>query len=161
MWLCTLWQRDALKCLTPHASPLFLFSAMVLIYLVTLQPFNHAPFPLGLHALFFPAADAALALLVASALALPCGVVRGVLTCWPLQIIGAMCYSIYIGHMPMMGHLGNIEIKTTLDALIFSGFLLAAILLLASFTYRFIEFPHKPWREVFLLPPRRKVLGRG
>jgi hypothetical protein len=161
MWLAILWKRNNLELIKPYAPWLFLGAGLALLWLITLQPMNHEPFPFGLHALFFPVADSLLALVVASALALPKGILHKILTCWPLQIIGAMCFSIYVWHMPMMGHLGNIALDTPLDAGIFSLFSLAAVLIFSAFSYRFIEFPHKPWREVFLLPPRQTTRQAG
>lgn len=154
MWVAILWQRGHLKVLSPYASVLFLSAGLFLLWLTSKQPMNIAPFPIGIHALFFPVADTLLFVVVASALALPKGILRSALTCWPIQIIGAMCFSIYVWHMPMMGHLGNIDLKTPLDTVIFALFSFATISVLSALSYRFIEFPNKSWRELFLISRR-------
>lgn len=127
MWLAHLWSRGQLSSLQRYAAPLFIVSGIALIWLVTLQPTNHGRHPFGIHSLFWPTADLLLALVVASALALPRGITRFCLTAWPLQMTGAMCFSIYVWHM----------------------------LVFAAVSYRFIEFPGQPWRKLFLIGPTK------
>jgi peptidoglycan/LPS O-acetylase OafA/YrhL len=73
---------------------------------------------------------------------------------WPVRIIGAMCYSVYLWHAPLLERLvllPSYNFSEKIQALpIFFVFLLA----LSALSYRFIEFGHRPAREIFLLSPR-------
>ncbi|MGO8867113.1 MAG: acyltransferase family protein [Alphaproteobacteria bacterium] len=74
---------------------------------------------------------------------------------WAIQLIGAMCYSIYIWHSPLF-------LKFTLGVNpqpwqhAFAIYIpaLALILAFSAFSYRFIEFPNKSLSELFLLGSR-------
>jgi peptidoglycan/LPS O-acetylase OafA/YrhL len=69
---------------------------------------------------------------------------HNLLTFAPLQVAGMMCYSLYIWHAPI------------LDAVATSHGLLVALpllVILAAFSYRYIEFRRaNDWRRLFLLP---------
>lgn len=73
----------------------------------------------------------------------------------PLQVLGMMCYSIYIWHTPLLGWL--MPHRTTMPPAAFvSALAVFAVvtLALAAFTYRFVEFRRiRDWRSLFLLPP--------
>jgi peptidoglycan/LPS O-acetylase OafA/YrhL len=74
------------------------------------------------------------------------GPIKWLFNNYPMQLLGVMCYSIYIWH--------GIAIKPLIleyDAMqIIEYYFL--VLLLASLSYRFIEFGHEPnWRKLFLL----------
>ncbi|MDE2583557.1 MAG: acyltransferase [Rhodospirillales bacterium] len=67
---------------------------------------------------------------------------RSVLAFAPLQVIGMMCYSIYIWHAPVMSAV--VPIAGDVPALLLT-------LAVAAFTYRYIEFRKEPdWRTLFL-----------
>jgi len=77
-----------------------------------------------------------------------------------IQLIGAMCYSIYIWHSPLF-------LKFTLGVNpqpwqhAYAIYLpaLALIFAFSAFSYRFIEFPNKSLSELFLLGSRRASGG--
>jgi peptidoglycan/LPS O-acetylase OafA/YrhL len=69
---------------------------------------------------------------------------RAALAFPPLQVIGMMCYSIYIWHAPILSAVGPI---------IGDAPALLLVLALATFTYRYIEFGReRNWRVLFLWP---------
>ncbi len=62
----------------------------------------------------------------------------------PLQVIGMMCYSIYIWHAPILSVV--VPVAGRVPALLL-------ILTVAAFTYRYIEFGReRDWRTLFLWP---------
>jgi peptidoglycan/LPS O-acetylase OafA/YrhL len=77
----------------------------------------------------------------------------GLLTFAPLQVAGMMCYSLYIWHAPVM------------DALHDSHGLVVALpvlIVLAAFSYRYIEFGRvADWRRLFLWPSGFVPARRG
>lgn len=63
-------------------------------------------------------------------------VLRRVIEVWPLQLLGMMCYSIYLWHGIVLKHFG-----ASFNVGVFEyGAYLAVVLLLSWFTYRYIEF---------------------
>ncbi|MBW4089763.1 MAG: acyltransferase [Proteobacteria bacterium] len=75
---------------------------------------------------------------------------RSALAVAPLQVIGMMCYSIYIWHGPVLSAV--VPIAGAVPALLL-------VLVLAMFTYRYIEFGReRDWRTLFLWPA---VVGRA
>jgi len=63
--------------------------------------------------------------------------VRRFLENWPLQITGAMCYSLYVWHPYVITR-------------VHGPALLLVLFLVAAMSYRFIEFRHEPhWRALF------------
>jgi len=79
---------------------------------------------------------------------------RQVLEFRPLQIIGMMCFSIYLWHLLLMHAftlwLGNTDWVRTETMSIY----VMLLLLISAMSYRFIEFSHIDTRTLFLLPPR-------
>ena len=73
----------------------------------------------------------------------------------PLQLLGMMCYSIYIWHWPLLAWL--MPDRATMPAGRFVAALivyLAVTLAIAVLSYRFIEFGRiRAWRPLFLLDP--------
>ncbi len=64
----------------------------------------------------------------------------------PLQVIGMMCYSIYIWHAPVLASVA--PVAGPVPALLL-------VLALSAFTYRYIEFGReRSWRTLFLWPER-------
>ena len=96
--------------------------------------------------------DAGLAAIVIGALAPGTGLAA--LLAWrPLQLIGVMCYSIYIWHMPLLQLIA--PDRAAMPGPVFA-FRIAAFLVVtfatAALSYRFIEFPRTgDWRRLFLL----------
>lgn len=153
MWLAELWARGGLERLKPYATPLFLLSGAALVWFVSMQAAPNDAFRSGLALSFYPIADSLLVIVVASALALPQGLVHGALTTLPLQLVGAMCFSIYVWHIPMMRQIASgIPFSGPLDAVVFTLGSLVVILGFSILSYRFIEFPERPWRALFTFP---------
>lgn len=74
--------------------------------------------------------------------------------CWrPLQVLGMMCYSIYIWHQPLLELMMPGRAALPAPAFVLSLLLFAAALLaVAALSYRFIEFGRvSDWRRLFLL----------
>jgi peptidoglycan/LPS O-acetylase OafA/YrhL len=69
---------------------------------------------------------------------------RSVLAFAPLQVIGMMCYSLYIWHAPVL---------QTVQPLAGGVIALLLVVVLAAFSYRYIEFRRvADWRALFLWP---------
>ena len=71
----------------------------------------------------------------------------------PLQVLGMMCYSIYIWHQPLLELMMPGRAALPASAFVLSLLLFAAALLaVAALSYRFIEFGRvSDWRRLFLL----------
>jgi len=93
-----------------------------------------------------------------------CAVIYGALTpgtrlaaclSWPpLQRLGAMCYSLYIWHWPLLQLIAPDRAAMSPARLAVAvSLFLAATLAVAALSYRFIEFP--AWRWRFAVAPRR------
>jgi peptidoglycan/LPS O-acetylase OafA/YrhL len=79
------------------------------------------------------------------------GLLKAVLTLWPLRLCGAMCYSLYLWHGAVMAQLTVGWDHRPLDII----YLPVVTFLLAAYTYRYIEFGRiRDWRPLFLLPSR-------
>lgn len=75
------------------------------------------------------------------------------LAVWPLQLLGLMCYSIYVWHGIVMLKFGG---SIHSNAAAYAGYL-ASTLGLAWLTYRYVEFGYvKNWRDLL---PRRRLAG--
>jgi peptidoglycan/LPS O-acetylase OafA/YrhL len=103
-------------------------------------------------------ADAGFFLILVGALYLNGGLLSRTLGCWPLQMLGLMCYSIYVWHALIVTHLFP-DLKTDVTTtLIWYPLYLAITLGLSAMTYRFIEFRSiDDWRALFLLGPRKQL----
>ena len=116
---------------------------LVLLAWVGFYQCQYRGFPLVTMAVLNNVLDLGLVGVVVAALA-PGGGVHRVLTFAPLQVAGMMCYSLYIWHAPVV------------DALLDSHGLVPALLVLlvlAAFSYRYIEFRRvADWRALFLWP---------
>lgn len=78
------------------------------------------------------------------------------LSLWPVQLVGTMCYSLYVWHGVLEYRLvlsRSTDFAVRLDSLPLYLFFLAAV---AALSYRFIEFGNRPAAELFL-PPRRQA----
>jgi peptidoglycan/LPS O-acetylase OafA/YrhL len=89
-------------------------------------------------------------LIIATALSKRRGIAKWVLDLWPLRVLGAMCFSLYVWHLYPISP--AIATNPFAPQAILQYWV--ALLLVAGASYRFIEFPHGDWRQLFLLPPR-------
>ncbi len=112
----------------------------------------HGVWPPVARAPLYDVLDAGFAALIVAALA-PGSRLEAALSWAPLQVIGMMCYSLYIWHSPLL-----MVAAPDLNTLSWPAFLAAAAGLLvlsgavAAISYRFIEFRHvADWRRLFLL----------
>jgi peptidoglycan/LPS O-acetylase OafA/YrhL len=84
---------------------------------------------------------------------------RRVLESRVLQVVGMMCFSIYVWHGIILNHLypnildTSYTIEEFLQGLPAYLFLLAGVSLMS---YRYIEFPQTPWRELFMLEAAKR-----
>jgi peptidoglycan/LPS O-acetylase OafA/YrhL len=87
---------------------------------------------------------------------------NALLRLWPVRIIGAMCYSVYLWHVPLLERLVLLPFYSFAEKLQALPIFIAFLLVLSALSYRFIEFGHRPAREIFLLQPRaaRAVVKR-
>jgi peptidoglycan/LPS O-acetylase OafA/YrhL len=84
-----------------------------------------------------------------------------VLTSWPLQILGLMCYSIYVWHGLVLKTLFPTFETDAASTFEFYPIYLFYILGISAMTYRFIEFRHiKDWRSLFLLNDKVTTASR-
>lgn len=107
--------------------------------------------------------DAGLATIVLGALA-PGTRLLATLAWRPLQVVGMMCYSIYIWHLPLLRIVAADRAAMSLP--VFAVRIAAYLVLtfaVAALSYRFIEFPRAgDWRRLFLLRPAGPgLLGGG
>jgi peptidoglycan/LPS O-acetylase OafA/YrhL len=74
----------------------------------------------------------------------------------PLQVLGMMCYSLYIWHLPLLHALAPNRATMSAGALALAvPLFLVAAFALATLSYRFVEFPATPdWRRLFLRTPQ-------
>jgi peptidoglycan/LPS O-acetylase OafA/YrhL len=114
---------------------------------------KHAALP-GTPVLFPDLLTLGLSLAIAGLLALKTGPVRAVFANRPIQLVGMMCYSLYVWHEPLLRHVFQADIAP-LDGL--AETLPVYLTLLAgvgALSYRFIEFGRvADWRTLFLIQP--------
>jgi peptidoglycan/LPS O-acetylase OafA/YrhL len=73
-----------------------------------------------------------------------------------IQLIGAMCYSIYIWHSPLfLKFTLGVDPQPWRHAFVIYLPALAVIFAFSAFSYRFIEFPNRSFAELFFLGGRR------
>jgi peptidoglycan/LPS O-acetylase OafA/YrhL len=98
--------------------------------------------------------DAGFCLVIAAAL-VPDSRVGAALSWRPLQVLGMMCYSLYIWHWPLLHWI--MPDRAVMPAGAFAAGVVAfllATLAVAALSYRFIEFGRvRQWRKLFLLGP--------
>lgn len=147
MWLAHAFRNDTL----PTTRGLFWISAIGILATVGFVNVSNQPGPALNHAAFF-LLDPLLAFLVAGAL------VKPVLTSRPIQILGMMCFSFYVWHLPILSHMANyVPHYQCCGNFIWIGWLpvyasaFIAIALVAAITYRFIEFPKRSLNQLFML----------
>ncbi len=81
-------------------------------------------------------------------LQLSTGVVRKIATNWPLQLIGMMCYSLFIWHSTFIGVFNlKVDSSTTGALNLVVGY--SMMILFSFLSYRYIEFPSRPLRNLF------------
>ena len=114
--------------------------------------------------------DAGFCLVVVAAL-VPGSRVGAALSWRPLQVLGMMCYSLYIWHWPLLHWI--MPNRAAMPAGAFAAgvaMFLLATLAVAALSYRFIEFGRvRDWRKLFLLGPAPRpatmviggAVGRG
>lgn len=98
--------------------------------------------------------DAGLSLVVIAAL-VPGTWFAAVLRWRPLQLLGMMCYSLYIWHEPLIGWLMPSRADMPADAFAAAVMFFALLILtIGALSYRFVEFGRvSAWRPLFLLAP--------
>lgn len=122
-------------------------AATVAAALITAEAFRRwieIPFP-DLVALGFAA-------MIAGLLSLESGWLRAAFTNRPVQVLGMMCFSLYVWHEPLLRHVFEAnaapldDLERTLPLYLF------LLLAVAALSYRFIEFGRSAnWRPLFLL----------
>lgn len=103
--------------------------------------------------------DAGLVSILAAAL-VSRSTLAGFLSWRPLQVLGMMCYSVYIWHYPLLFWLspGGRPLSAGQFAVLLPE-ALALIVVVSVLSYRFIEFRSvRDWRRLFLLAPPRAAL---
>lgn len=80
------------------------------------------------------------------------GWIAGLVMFWPLRVTGAMCYSLYCWHYWVMR---ATDPNTLTLSRVGTFVLITAALSLLS--YKFIEFPQRPWRFLLRLEDRAKL----
>ncbi len=98
--------------------------------------------------------DAGLCLVVLAAL-VPGTRIAAALSWRPLQLLGMMCYSLYIWHWPLLRWV--MPDRATLPGSTFAAAVVCFLVLtltVAALSYRFIEFgQRRDWRRLFLIEP--------
>jgi len=105
--------------------------------------------------------DAGFCLVIAAAL-VPGSRLGAALSWRPLQVLGMMCYSLYIWHWPLLHWI--MPDRAAMPAGAFAAAIVAfllATLVVAALSYRFIEFGRvRQWRKLFLLGPAPRPATR-
>jgi peptidoglycan/LPS O-acetylase OafA/YrhL len=147
----------------PHGAPLvarpglaFLSGVLLVATAISLQQISHAA--LAVPILFPDILTLGFALIAASLLAMPAGALKSVFANRPIQVLGMMCFSLYVWHEPLLRHVFKADMAP-LDGLgrsllVYLGLLLAV----GGLSYRFIEFGRvADWRALFLIERKRKA----
>lgn len=153
IWIADLWHRGVIPSQSRFAPIVFCIASIALyLLLASVSSTRSSSLSDPWYSLFWPASYVLLGAAIAAALALPTGILRFVLTLWPLQLAGMMCYSIYVWHMPLLGKIGaGAFIDDLNDAYRFAVVSFTCIAMFSFLTYRFIEFPKQPLLSI--LPP--------
>jgi peptidoglycan/LPS O-acetylase OafA/YrhL len=108
-----------------------------------LAPFGHVVFVLGCGCLIFSLSH------------LTNPVLRALIEFWPLRLVGVMCYSIYIWHVPIFFGLYPNWTTMGIVAITFAmPLLLLAVMIVSTLSYRYVEFGQSnDLRSLFLLKP--------
>jgi peptidoglycan/LPS O-acetylase OafA/YrhL len=126
-------------------------AALVALSLVAAQRAGHwveIPFS-DLVALGFAA-------MIAGLLSLKAGWLRAAFANRPIQVLGMMCFSLYVWHEPLLRHVFEADAAPLDDLARTLPLYLFLLLAVATLSYRFIEFGRSAnWRALFLLdrPP--------
>jgi len=130
--------------------------ALVGLSLLAAQLFGHwveIPFS-DLVALGFAA-------MIAGLLSLETGWLRAGFANRPIQVLGMMCFSLYVWHEPLLRHVFDADAAPLGDLARTLPLYLFLLLAVAALSYRFIEFGRSAnWRALFLLdrPPTPVVM---
>lgn len=126
-------------------------AVVILLLLISINDVRSSNMAFGWRVFVWPTCDLLLAVMIATALTMRGGPIEFVLTSAPLQLIGMMCYSIYVWHMPLLGKIGNGS-RVELEMAWYTLTNFAAIFVFSVLSYRFIEFPGRSLEQLFLWP---------
>ena len=100
------------------------------------------------------------AALIAGLLSLDGGALRAVFANRPVQVLGMMCFSLYVWHQPLLRHVFDADAAVPDDLPRTLPLYLFLLLAVAALSYRFIEFGRSAnWRALFLLDRRPAPLA--
>lgn len=92
------------------------------------------------------------AAMVAGLLSLETGWLRALFANRPIQVLGMMCFSLYVWHEPLLRHVFEADAAPLDDLARTLPLYLFLLLAIAALSYRFIEFGRSAnWRALFLL----------
>jgi peptidoglycan/LPS O-acetylase OafA/YrhL len=100
------------------------------------------------------------ALMIAGLLSLERGLLRAIFANRPIQVLGMMCFSLYVWHEPLLRHVFEGDAAPLGDLARTLPLYLFLLLAVAALSYRFIEFGRSAnWRALFLFdrPPEPAV----
>ncbi|GGE99170.1 hypothetical protein GCM10011611_00880 [Aliidongia dinghuensis] len=105
--------------------------------------------------IFFPDLMAiGFAAVLAGLLSLERGWLRAAFANRPIQVLGMMCFSLYVWHEPLLRNLFQAEAAPLDDLARTLPIFLFLLLAVGALSYRFIEFGRsRDWRALFLLAP--------
>jgi peptidoglycan/LPS O-acetylase OafA/YrhL len=100
-------------------------------------------------------------ILIAALASAETSLIQRALSVYPLRLIGMMCFSIYVWHMPALLLFGEtFKREGFLAALPYVIAEFASVFVVAFLTYRYIEFPRRRLRDVLGLDdPKPKTAG--
>ncbi|HLZ66876.1 MAG TPA: acyltransferase [Aliidongia sp.] len=103
------------------------------------------------------------AAIIAGLLSLETGWLRAGFANRPIQVLGMMCFSLYVWHEPLLRHVFDAEAAPLDDLGRTLPLYLFLLLAVGALSYRFIEFGRTAhWRALFLLnPPPAPVAAPG
>lgn len=95
------------------------------------------------------------ALVAAGLLSAPPGALKSAFANRPIQVLGMMCFSLYVWHEPLLRHVFKADLAPLDDLARTVPAYLALLLAVGALSYRYIEFGRNAdWRALFLI-------GRG
>lgn len=110
---------------------------------------------------FIDVLAAGFACVMAGLLSLDDGALRRAFANRPIQVLGMMCFSIYVWHEPILRHVFDADVAVFSDLDKTLPAYLMLVVIIAALSYRFIEFGKvTDWRSLFLLSRPRSASKR-
>ncbi|HUN45432.1 MAG TPA: acyltransferase [Stellaceae bacterium] len=136
----------------------FLAGVLLVAIAVSLQQLSAAD--LAVPIVFPDILTLGFALIAAALLSMPAGALKALFANRPIQLLGMMCFSLYVWHEPLLRHVFKADMAP-LDGLARTlPAYLGLLLTVGALSYRYIEFGRvADWRSLFLIERKRAVVA--